>query len=137
MSSIPEDNTPAAKKIVEPYITPHKSKMWMWTGVIIFMVAIFALWGMNLITLFYESSQVQDPAKEMLNTSKNDLQAIIKTFAGQEIDIEEELTDAPTAPTTTISQEQKIQQALSETLLPLFVSSTTNTESNSNTTTIQ
>ena len=125
-----DESKKTPKKIVPVYEPPHKSKKWMWIGVTIFSVAIFAMWGLNLFTVFYESGVAYDPAKEIISTSKQDLQNIIKTFSEEEL--EEETTREDTKP-----EDEDIEKNLRESILNLMTATTTFENTTSTTNTIQ
>ena len=72
-SNIPR--TPRETKEVAPvYHSPTHSSKWLWVGVILFSISIFILWGMSTFTMFYEQKTAYDPAREILQTSKQSFQ---------------------------------------------------------------
>ncbi|PLX28171.1 hypothetical protein C0581_03145 [Candidatus Parcubacteria bacterium] len=127
-----EQQAPIKKKQVVPiYEPPHKGKTWLWMGVVIFSIAIFILWALNLSTMFYETKRTPDPAFSIIESGKEDLQNIIKTFSK-----DEELEESTPAETTIDkADDAEIENTIKETLTNIF--NTTSTINTSTTNTIQ
>ncbi|MBT3539162.1 hypothetical protein HOF40_04280 [Candidatus Parcubacteria bacterium] len=126
---IQKPGTLKTKKVVPIYEPPHKGKTWLWVGVIIFSVAILVLWALNLSTMFYESKRSYDPAQNIIESGKQDLQNIIKTFSDKE---ESEKTIEDNLEKNKEDVTEDVENAIKETLSNIF--NTTSTPSSTPTT---
>ena len=120
------------KKIAPIYEAPHKSKAWLWVGVFIFTIVIIVLWILNISTMFYESKQTYDPARTIIDSSKQELQNIIKTFSSKE-ELDESQDSEIETSEEQVDKTEDVQNLMKETLSNIFT--TTNSPSSTVTST--
>ena len=126
---IQKPSTLKTKKVAPIYEPTHKGNTWLWIGVTIFSVVILVLWTLNLSTMFYESKRSYDPAYTIIESGKQDLQNIIKTFSSRE---ESEETTEDNIEKDKENVAEDVENAIKETLSNIF--NTTSTPSSTPTT---
>lgn len=66
-------------QVSEQYDIEKKKRIWLWSGITIFAIIIFAIWGINLSNTFRDVKFDSGQEQKILEQSKKDLQNIFQT----------------------------------------------------------
>ena len=61
---------------------------WLWTGVVIFCLVIFSMWGWNMYVMIGDATQTNGPTTWMPNTVTDDLRAVWEEVGAEDDELD-------------------------------------------------
>ncbi|MEK7643705.1 MAG: hypothetical protein AAB390_00155 [Patescibacteria group bacterium] len=109
---------------IAPMVITHPKKIiWLWTGVTIVTLMIFAIWIFNIRNVFYDVRNSQGFEETLLTNSRRDLADIWKSIQANDEIIADQLKKETTA--TSTDADKALDDLLNEIMIPILKTSST------------
>ncbi len=116
-----EDVVPSTslQKSLPIYKSPHHSRRWMLTGVILSCVCILAFWFVYISNVIEQNKATLNPAKSFTDSGQHDISMLISTFTRMEDKLK-----------GTLKTPAELKAMVLHALLPLLATSSTTSTAN-------